>query len=108
MVKPYLKAVWEIDKLSKTCTPREKLSCFLMMHSHMKSAVVDFHHGNVEIESMDDQLPMIIFILVFTDAPNLISNIAFVEDFIRFDSSLESEKRLMTNIRVKLHFLAIG
>lgn len=102
LLKPYLKAVWEIDKLKKSSTPREKLTCFLMMNSHMKSAVVDFHRGKFELVSMDDQLPLIIFILVFTETENLISDICFVEDFTDLDSALESEKRLITNIKVNL------
>ena len=89
-----------MDKIAKTCTPRDKLAGFLMTYSQMKSAVVDFHHGKKEVESMDDELPLTIFLLTYTDADQLVSNIAFVEDFVQLDPSLESEKRLMINFKV--------
>lgn len=74
----------------------------------MKSSVVDFHKGKQELVSMDDELPLIIFILVHTTPEFLYSDIHFVEDFIKLETSLESEKRLMVNIKVILPFFVFN
>ena len=33
-----------------------------MTHSFMRSAVIDFHKGKEDVISMDDELPLIIYI----------------------------------------------
>jgi hypothetical protein len=102
---PYHDSIQELYKLPKLKTPREKLNVLLMMHSAMKSSVVDFHHGKEELQSMDDELPIIIYIVMNAKIPELEAELAYVEDFINLDPTLESEKRLMTNIRVSVQFI---
>ena len=101
LIKPYDDPILELAKISKLKTPREKLNVLLMMHSLMKSIVVDFHKGKEELSSMDDELPIIIYIILYARIPNIEAEFAFIEDFINLDPTLESEKRLMTNLRVK-------
>jgi hypothetical protein len=49
---------------------------------------------------MDDELPVIIYIVLACSINNFFPNIYFVSDFIEFDPSIESEKKLITNIIV--------
>ena len=97
---PYADAINELSKLSKLKSPREKLGTLLMMHSLMKSAVVDFHKGKEEVCSMDEELPIMIYILLHANLENASAEFNFVDDYVQFDPALESEKRLMTNLRV--------
>ncbi len=97
---PYIDAINELSKLSKLKSPREKLGVLLMAHSLMKSAVVDFHKGKEEVCSMDEELPIMIYILLHAKMENAAAELNFVDDYVQFDPTLESEKRLMTNLRV--------
>jgi len=103
--KPYQDAINELSKLVQLKSPREKLTVLLMMHSSMKSYVVNFYKGKEELHSMDDELPIIIYIIVHAQVPDLEAELAFVEDFINLDPTLESEKRLMTNLRVSVQYI---
>ena len=50
------------------------------------NALVDFHHnGRVELASMDDELPILIYIVLHSDVPNMLAEMRFIEDFIRLD-----------------------
>lgn len=83
-----------------------------MMHSLMKSAVVDFHKGKEEMYSMDDELPIMIYILLRANLKNGFAEFNFIDDYVQFDPSLESEKRLMTNLKVSdvfiIYFIRLG
>lgn len=103
---PYIDAINELSKLSKLKCPREKLGVLLMMHSLMKSAVVDFHKGKEEVCSMDEELPIMIYILLHAKMENAAAELNFVDDYVQFDPTLESEKRLMTNLRVSIQYIA--
>jgi len=103
---PYIDAINELGKLSRLKSPREKLGILLMMHSLMKSAVVDFHKGKEEMYSMDDELPIMIYILLRANLKNGFAEFSFVDDYVQFDHTLESEKRLMTNLKVSLQYIA--
>lgn len=97
---PYIDAINELSKITKLRSPKEKLSVLLMMHSLMKSSVVEYHKGKEEIASMDEELPILIYVILCSKLDNIAAELNFVDDCVKLDSSLESEKRLMTNIKV--------
>lgn len=97
---PYIDAINELNKISSLKSPREKLGALLMTHSLMKAAVVDYHKGREEVYSMDEELPILIYILLHSKLENMVAEFNFVDDYVQFDPTLESEKRLMTNLRV--------
>jgi len=99
---PYISAINEFSKITKVRSPREKLAVLLMMHSFMKSSVVEYHKGREEIISMDEELPIMIYVVLMCKVENIASELAYVDDYVQLDPSLESEKRLMTNIKVSV------
>lgn len=69
----------------------------------MKTSVYEFHKGKLELSTMDDELPLTIFVLSQSKVENLMAELTFVDDYIRFFQEYESEIRLITNLRV-FHF----
>jgi hypothetical protein len=101
---PYRSAILEVQRMPSVKSPREKLSILLMTHSLMKSLVVDYHKGKEEIGSMDEELPLLIYIMLNANIDNLAAELHFVEDYVNVDPMLESDKRLMTNFTVNLGY----
>lgn len=99
-IKPYESAINEANKLNDVQSPCEKLAILLMANSMMKTCVVDFHKGKLELNTMDDELPLTIYVLSQTKIQNLMAELNFVDDYIRFFQEYESEVRLITNLRV--------
>ena len=64
-MRPYNHAIRELEKISYCESPREKLKCIMMMKSMMKASVIDFHSAKEELASMDDELPIIIYIILY-------------------------------------------
>ena len=71
-----------------------------MANSMMRTSVVDFHKGKVELNTMDDELPLTIYVLSQTKVENLMAELSLIDDYIRFFQEYESELRLITNLRV--------
>lgn len=51
---------------------------------------------------MDDELPVIIFIIINSNIKNIISEVYMLEDYMNIDQTVESEKRLVINLKVKI------
>lgn len=102
-LKPYEAAIIELNKLNFAKAPCEKLTILLMANSMMKTSVVDFHKGKLELSTMDDELPLTIYVLSQTKIENLMAELCFVDDYIRFFQEYESEMRLITNLRVNFY-----
>lgn len=69
----------------------------------MKSNIVEFHKGKVELNTMDDELPILIFVILMSDVEDLIPQIFLIEDYISNDDLFESEKRLVINLKVYIN-----
>ncbi|KRX10706.1 hypothetical protein PPERSA_08701 [Pseudocohnilembus persalinus] len=103
--KPYNNAISEIQKISHCSNPREKLKCIMMMRSMMRAGVLDFHSSQEELASMDDELPVVIYIVLMSKISNLLAELNLVDNFISQDSSLESEKRFLINLQVSTQYI---
>jgi hypothetical protein len=45
----------------------------MMMLSMMRASVIDFHKGKVELLTMDDELPVIIFVILQSKVSNIMT-----------------------------------
>ena len=76
----------------------------MMMQSNMRAAVIDYHKGKEELCSMDDELPVLIYVILFTGIPNVFTELQIIEDYVSMDSTYEAELRFITNLRVNFFF----
>ena len=58
---PFLLAIKELEKIALQESPLEMISCLFHSYARLKSAIVDHHKGKVELEAMDDVLPLTIY-----------------------------------------------
>lgn len=52
-------------------------------HSCLKTAVVDFHKGKYELDTMDDILPLTIYVVSQAKVRNFASELNMLEDFLK-------------------------
>lgn len=95
---PYSKAINELNQLSQCKSPREKLDCITMMNSQMRSDILQFHDMTVELESMDDELPITIYILGYTEVKDMISNLNYIRNYIELHDAMDAEEKIITHL----------
>lgn len=59
------------------------VACLSLMYASLKSEVVDYHKGKVELEAMDDILPISIYCIAMAKLPNAASYHKIMEDYLK-------------------------
>lgn len=55
---------------------------------------------------MDDELPVMIYIVLYSEFQNKFASIHYVDDFCNTDPTIETEKRTVTTLRVSLEYIS--
>jgi hypothetical protein len=71
----------------------------------MRTEVVDYYKGKVEISTMDDELPVLIYIYIHSGFKQLASELHFLRDYIANTDRFDNEQRLLTNMEVILQYV---
>lgn len=103
--RPYLSAIEALNGLEKHTSPVDKLNCILESTTHMKTTVIDYWKGKEELETMDDQLPVIIFIVFQVSIPTFPAQVEFLLDYTRVNNSMDNEHRLLINYDAAISFI---
>ena len=61
---PYAETIELFNKIGTLTAPLEKLNCWLSSMACMKTTVLDYWKSKEELGTMDDELPVIIYIVV--------------------------------------------
>ena len=104
--KPYQSAVDVLADLPELQTPIEKVNVFLKMAALLQTEILDYWKGKTELESMDQELPLLIFVLGRSVVPGLLAEIRFLLDYIGTDDGFESEQHLLVNCEVNTRQMA--
>ena len=102
---PYFNAIENLNNLDKHSSPIDKLNCILESATQMKTTVIDYWKGKEELETMDDQLPVIIFIVTRTSLDCLPTQIEFLLDYTRTNAGMDNEHRLLINYDAAISFI---
>lgn len=71
----------------------------------MRTEVVDYYKGKVEISTMDDELPVLIYIYLHSNIKHLATEFHFLRDYIARTDRFDNEQRLLTNMEVTLQYV---
>lgn len=77
-----------------------------MMNSEMRSAVIRHHNARVEIESMDEELPITIFVLSRVKCKQIYSHLHFVRHYLKSKDESDNQERVVSNILVSVDYVS--
>ena len=80
---PYIDAIKEIEKIETHQCPEDMIGCLSASFERLKTAVVDQHKGKLELSTMDDVLPLSIYVVSMANLERPMSHKAFMEDYLR-------------------------
>ncbi len=73
----------------------------MQMYANMKTAVIDFSKGKTELQTMDDQMPIYIYILAMAGLKNPGAEFGFLEDYLRYqEKGYDTEQFILANLSV--------
>jgi hypothetical protein len=106
LASPYAEAIDILSQLGSYNTALEKLNCCLNAVASMKTAVVDYWKGREELSSMDDELPILTYVVGKAKVQHFNAEIALLLDYVDRSSKLEREQRLLINLEAAAKFIA--
>jgi len=72
----------------------------------MKTAIVDYWKGKVELSTMDDVLPLTIYAVAMAELSHPASEFNLMEDYLRIhERGFELERKLLTNFDVSIRYI---
>jgi hypothetical protein len=104
---PYNESIKAMERIKSFTWPREKLDWVIDFFSNMKSSIVDHWKGKVELQTMDDILPLCIYWVWYWNTANFASEINFLKDFINAvgDDNTDSIERTLVNIEMGIQYV---
>ena len=101
---PYSSAINELKKIPFFLNPKQKLTSLINLIANMKKEVIRYHNSAFEINSMDDELPILIFIITFTDF-DIYNELEFLKIYIEFLDEADFEKRFLSNFEISCEYI---
>jgi len=80
---PYIDAIKEIEKIESFTCPEEMIGCLSASFERLKTAVVDQHKGKFELSTMDDVLPLSIYVVSMANLERPSRHKNMMEDYLR-------------------------
>lgn len=103
---PYANVIKIIDRIQTVQSPREKLICISEAFAGLKTVIVDHWKGKVELNTMDDVLPLTIYCVCMSSLTHPASEFNMIEDYLGvYDKGFEFEKKLLTNFDVSVKYI---
>lgn len=101
----YVDAINELEKIQYCKTPRDKLDCLVMAHSSMRGAVVKYTKAKVDIESMDDELPITIFIVSRVKNLQFFSHLQYISSYLNCKEESDHQQKMVENLIVGVEYI---
>lgn len=105
LTAPYEAAIEALDQLGSHQTPLDKLNCILHSMTFMKTCVVDHWKGREELKTMDDRLPVVIYIVSQTTVAHLPSQIRLLQDYIAHSAGFDNEQRILIDLDSSVSYI---
>ncbi len=80
---PYKSVIENINKISYEKYLKNKIEILTQSSLEMRSCILEYTNGKTELESMDDEVPIIIYIVTQIDIENLYAELYMIDDYIK-------------------------
>jgi hypothetical protein len=102
---PYAESISMLNKVATYETPLDKINCLLTAMSAMRMTVIDYWKSKEELDTMDDELPVVIYIVAMSSVESLATEVHFLQDYIGDSDRFDNENRILLNIEVSIRFV---
>lgn len=102
---PYASSIRCLSSLSGLSCPLDKVNSLLETIVLMKTSVLEHSKGTRELTSMDDQLPVVIY-LISQSPPSLIPQIVFLKSYLSNCTGLDSEMCIVIQMDSAVYYIA--
>ena len=103
---PYKSTIDCVNKIEYEQSPKEKLDALINAGLDLRNTLLG--GGKVELNSMDDELPIFIYISTQIKLTNAPAEFHIVEDYLRSFENTDSESKVLTNLMSAVMYITNG
>lgn len=72
----------------------------------LKTNILELTNGRSELDSLEDELPLTIYLVIQSNINNISSEVSIIEDYFKYSSDcLDKESKILTNIKGAIQFI---
>ena len=103
---PYKSVIDILSMVSLERSLRKKFEILTDASLEIRTCVLEYSNGKYELDSMDDELPIIIYIATQIKVKNIFAELNIVDDYFRIISRDELiQNKMITNLLSSLMFI---
>jgi cell fate (sporulation/competence/biofilm development) regulator YmcA (YheA/YmcA/DUF963 family) len=97
---PYKTTIDCINKAEYEQTPKDKFDTLMKASLELRNCILHFTKGKSELNSMDDELPLFMYLGTQINMRNVVVEINMIKDYLQFSKSCDKESKVLTNLEV--------
>lgn len=96
---PFIITIELLNKLEYEHSPKKKFEVLTQANLEIRNSILDISKGKFELDSMDDELPIIIYIATQINTKNFVSELNFIDDYLKCTLKDELfQNKMITNL----------
>ena len=104
---PFKISIELLNKLEYEQSPKKKFEIITQSNLELRNSILDITKGKAEIESMDDELPLIIYLSTQVSLKNFVSQLSFIDDYLKCTLKDDSfQNKMITNLLSSARYIS--
>ena len=104
---PYKISVDLINKIEYEISPKKKFEYLIKSNLEIRNSIFDFTKGKSELESMDDELPLIIYLATQVNVSNLPAELSLIDEYLQCSIKDDFvQNKMITNLQSAIVYIS--
>ena len=105
---PFMPVIENINKLQLEKCLKNKFKIITQSSLEIRNCILEYTGGKYELESMDDELPIIIYLVTQINIENLFAELYMIDDYIKCTMRDELiQNKMVTNLLSSLSYISL-
>lgn len=105
---PYKSTIDCVNKMEYEQCPKDKFDTLINAGLDLRNTILGVNSGLIDLNSMDDELPIFIYITTRLNIKNIFAELHLVEDYLKFSISEDKESKVLTNLMSSMLYISNG
>ena len=104
---PYKISVDLINKIEYEISPKKKFEYLIKSNLEMRNSIFDYTKGKSELDSMDDELPIIIYLATQVNVTNLPAELSLIDEYLQCSIKDDFvQNKMITNLQSAIAYIS--
>lgn len=103
---PYKVSIDLINKIEYEQIPKNKIETLMKSSLELRNSILSMTNGKSELDSMDDELPLFIYLTTQISITNIVAELHFVDDYLKYSAKGIDDNKVITNLFSSVYYIS--